>query len=192
MAAVDVPDEITRWLEEHDVAAPEAIPALFGALYSDLKRRAHFALAAAGPLTVSTTGLVNEAYLRLVEAGSVRINNRRHFLALAAKVMRWVAVDLARSRSRQRRGGGVEHVDIADAPGAFSDSRADEILALDQALRHLAEVDPRLVEVVEHRCFGGLSVEETADLLEVSARTVKRDWRAACSFLSRELGSGML
>jgi RNA polymerase sigma factor (TIGR02999 family) len=161
---------------------------LFSALYRELKRQAHFALGRTpASETMNTTGLVNEAFLRLQSAEPIVINDRQHFLAVAAKAMRWVLMDFARARKRLRRGGDVERVSLDEAM-VMSEQRADEIIALDTALAHLAELDPRLVDVVEYRVFGGLNSQEIAASLGVSTRTVKRDWRAARAFLAAELG----
>ena len=192
MSDTAVPDDITRWLRAHDPAFSEALPSLFTALYAELKRRAHFALGrSAGQATLATTGLVNEAYLRLSAAGSVALQDRHHFLALASRTMRWVLLDTARARKQLRRGGDAERVSLEEAK-VMSERRADELLALDQALDRLAAVDARLAEVVEHRFFGGLTVEDTALALGRSPRTVKRDWHAARAFLAREMGGADL
>lgn len=182
-----VPQEITRWLREREVADPAAMGSLFTALYGELKRRAHGALRRepAGA-TLNTTGLVNEAYLRLSAAGGLAVHDREHFLALASKTMRWVLVDTARARKRLRRGGDAQRVELDEAE-AMSERRADELLALDGALERLSELDPRLGDVVELRYYGGLSVEETAAVLGVSSRTVKRDWHKARAFLAHQL-----
>lgn len=184
-----IPNEITRWLRERELADPEAMGSLFAAMYSDLKRRAHSALRRESPgATLNTTGLVNEAYLRLAATGGLAIRDREHFLALASKTMRWVLVDTARARKRLRRGGDAQRVTLDEAT-VMSEARADELLALDGALERLAAVDPRLGEVVELRYYGGLSVEETAAALAVSPRTVKRDWHKARAFLALELSA---
>jgi len=190
MDSVPVPAEITRWLEARGVADPSAVASLFGALYADLKKRARSALRREPPGgTINTTALVNEAYLRLSEAGGLEIRSREHFLALASRTMRFVLVDMARARMRQRRGGDAQRVTLDEAM-AMSERRADETLALDTALERLAEVDARLAEVVELRYYGGLEVTEVAEVLGVSDRTVKRDWRKARAFLAHELRSG--
>ncbi len=170
------------------MADPPAVGSLFEALYVELKRRAHGALrrTPAGG-TLSTTGLVNEAYLRLSEAGGIEIRNRGHFLALASKTMRYVLLDTARARTRQRRGGGLQRVTLDEAQ-VMTKGHAEELIALDGALERLAEFEPRLGEVVELHYYGGLTVEETAAAVEVSDRTVKRDLRRARAFLALELG----
>jgi RNA polymerase sigma factor (TIGR02999 family) len=181
-----VPEDITAWLVDHDVVPARKVDVLFEALYSDLRRRARFALRSEHGSTLNTTGLVNEAYLRLVAADDVEIRNRGHFLALASKTMRWVILDSARARLRQRRGGDVQHLPLDEAL-VMTEDRAEEILTIDAALARLNQVDPRLGDVVELRFFGGLSVEDTAEALDVSPRTVKRDWRKARAFLTREI-----
>jgi len=136
--------------------------------------------------TLQATGLVNEAYMRLIDAHQVQWQDRTHFLALSARVMRRVLVDYARRRNNQKRGGGVTPVTLIDALDA-SDERPYDVLALDDALEALRAVDARKSQVVEMRFFGGLSIEETAHALGVSAQTVMRDWNLAKKWLSREL-----
>jgi len=142
-------------------------------------------------LTMQTTVLVHEAYLRLTRAEDVDWHDRVHFFALSAQIMRRILVDAARKRAAAKRGGGalrVDHssaVDLDQFPTADSD--AASLCALDDALESLAQIDPRRAKVIELRFFGGLSVEETADVLEVSSQTVMRDWRLARAWLAREL-----
>jgi RNA polymerase sigma factor (TIGR02999 family) len=131
------------------------------------------------------TALVHEAYLRLVDTQQMNWQNRTHFLAMAARVMRRVLVDLARTRRRQKRGGGALHVSLSHAAGA--PTRSYDMVSLDDALETLADVDPRRSQVVELRFFGGLSVPETAAVLDVSPETVMRDWKLARAWLRREL-----
>lgn len=139
-------------------------------------------------LSLPATGLVNECYLRLVDAQQVDWQNRAHFLALAGRMMRRILVDVARARQYRKRGGGAEHVAVDDQITAPEPDR--DLVALDEALRALAVVDQRKANVVELRFFGGLSNEETADALGVSAKTVMRDWQVAKVWLLRELTSG--
>ena len=139
--------------------------------------------------TLQTTALVNEAFLRLVDLRRIRWQDRAHFLALSAQLMRRVLVDHARSRNVQKRGGGATRVVLDDVLVAAPDRGAD-LVALDEALEHLARVDPRKSRVVELRFFGGLSVEETAEALRVSVDTVMRDWKLAKVWLLRELSRG--
>jgi len=131
------------------------------------------------------TALVHEAYLRLVETQRMSWRNRAHFLAMAARVMRRVLVEVARARRRQKRGGGA--VQVALTEDLRATNRTEDLAALDEALDVLAAVDPRRSQVVELRFFGGLSVEETAAVLSVSADTVMRDWKLARAWLRREL-----
>ena len=136
--------------------------------------------------TLQTTALVNEAFLRLTDARLVHWQDRAHFLGISARLMRRVLVDHARSRGYQKRGGGAERVTL-DERLVSSPEPAVDVLALDRALEKLTAADPRKGRVIELRFFGGLSVEETADVLHVSADTVKRDWRLAKLWLLREL-----
>jgi len=136
--------------------------------------------------TLQTTALVNEAYLRLVDLSQVRWQDRTHFLAMSARLMRRILVEHARSRQSLKRGGGAEKVSLDEAPDVAQE-RAVDLVALDDALHVLEAVDARKSQVVEMRFFGGLSVEETAEALQVSLDTVKRDWRLAKVWLLREL-----
>jgi RNA polymerase sigma factor (TIGR02999 family) len=138
--------------------------------------------------TLQSTALVNEAYLRLVQTNRVQWQSRAHFLAVAAQLMRRILVDFARSRRYAKRGGKAPMVSLDDAPVPVEECA--ELVALDDALSALAAVDPRKVQVVELRFFGGLSVEETAEVLKVSVETVMRDWRLAKVWLRRELQRG--
>ena len=137
--------------------------------------------------TLQTTALVNEAYLRLIDQKQVRWQNRAHFFAIAAQMMRRILINHARDRAAVRRGGaGARKVSLDDV-AELSNERASELVALDEALDSLAEIDERKSRVVELRYFGGLSVEETAEVLGVSPDTVTREWRRAKAFLHREL-----
>ena len=136
--------------------------------------------------TLQPTALVNELYLRLVDVDRVRWQNRSHFFAVAARLMRRVLVDSARSRGYQKRGGGAERVTFDEAI-AIDIGRGHELLALDDALAALAQLSPRQSQVVEMRFFAGLSIEEIASVLGVSAATVMRDWKLSKSWLLREL-----
>jgi RNA polymerase sigma factor (TIGR02999 family) len=138
--------------------------------------------------TLQTTALVNEAYLRLIDLRRIRWQDRAHFLALSAQLMRRILVDHARSRNYQKRGGGVDTVTLDDLV-VEAPQRGADLVALDDALELLARVDPRKSQVVELRFFGGLSVEETAETLKVSPETVMRDWRLAKVWLLREISS---
>jgi len=146
--------------------------------YMGRERRGH---------TLQATALVNEAFLRLVDAKSVRWTDRAHFLGISARLMRRVLVDHARSRGYEKRGGGAHRVTLSEAIPAVSTAPPLDLLALDRALERLALVDARKARVIELRFFGGLSVEETAEVVHVSTNTIKRDWRLAKLWLLREL-----
>jgi RNA polymerase sigma-70 factor (ECF subfamily) len=138
--------------------------------------------------SLQTTALVNEAYLRLVDYERMQWQNRAHFFAVSAQLMRRILVEHAR-RHNVKRGGGVPHVSLEEA-AVVREERDADLVALDEAMNALARIDPRKVQVVEMRFFGGLSVEETAEVLKVSTVTVKRDWRGAKAWLYRELAKG--
>ncbi|MFZ5788199.1 MAG: ECF-type sigma factor [Acidobacteriota bacterium] len=156
---------------------------LFAAVYGELRRLARRQRWRAGSaVTLNTTGLVHETYLKLAGSSGWSSNDRMHFFALAAKAMRQIVVDHARHRRRDKRGGGAIHVDLEglDIP---VERQAEEVLAIDQALEQLARVDPDLARLVEWRFFAGLTLEEIAADTGVSERTLKRDWRTAKAFL---------
>jgi RNA polymerase sigma factor (TIGR02999 family) len=138
--------------------------------------------------SLQTTALVNEAYMRLVDYTRMEWQDRAHFLAVSAQLMRRILVEHAR-RHNLKRGAGMQHVSLEEA-AVVSASRARELIALDEALEELARLDPRKVQVVELRFFGGLSVEETAEALSISAVTVMRDWSSAKAWLYREMTGG--
>ncbi|MEP6534794.1 MAG: sigma-70 family RNA polymerase sigma factor [Bryobacteraceae bacterium] len=138
--------------------------------------------------SLQTTALVNEAYMRLVDYRRMQWQNRAHFFAVSAQLMRRILVDHAR-RHNVKRGGGVQHVELEESAIVGGDEFVD-LVGLDDAMNALGLIDPRKVQVVEMRFFGGLSVEETAEVLKISDVTVKRDWRAAKAWLYRELTGG--
>jgi RNA polymerase sigma factor (TIGR02999 family) len=181
------PQEITRMLQAWSNGDESALQALTPLVYQELHRLAHRYLARQPRgHTLQTSALVNEAYLRLVDASQVSWQNRAHFFAVSAQLMRHILVDFARSRQSQKRGGVAQRVSLAEAMEVASTSGAD-LIALDESLSLLASLDARQAQVVELRFFGGLSVEETAEVLKVSAGTVRRDWRMAKAWLHREL-----
>jgi RNA polymerase sigma-70 factor (ECF subfamily) len=137
--------------------------------------------------TLQATALVNEVYLRLFDIKKINWQNRAHFLAMAARVMRRILVDSARARAARKRGAGAVRVSITDALDEVSDEKGLDMMALDDALVALAENDDRKSRVVELRFFGGLTVEETADVLGISPETVMRDWKSARAWLLREM-----
>jgi RNA polymerase sigma factor (TIGR02999 family) len=136
--------------------------------------------------TLQATALVHEAYLKLVEQRSVNWQSRAHFFGIAAQLMRRILIDHARGHSRQKRGGDEKKVSLDEA-FVLSEQQADELLAVDDSLNQLAKIDPRQAKVVEMRFFGGLSVEEAAEALGVSPKTVKRDWSVAKAWLYADL-----
>jgi len=159
-------------------------------VHAELRRiaRRHMAHERPGH-SLQATALVNEAYLRLVDVRQMKWHDRAHFFAMSARLMRRILVDFARSRGYQKRGGGAQKVSF-DEGLIVSNERGHDLIALDDALRALAQVDPRKGTVVEMRFFGGLTVEETAEALEVSPETVMRDWKLAKAWLLRELAGG--
>ena len=178
-----VTELLRAWGDGDDGALEQLAPLVEGELrrlaraYMRRERRDH---------TLQPTALVNEAFLRLTDARRVRWQDRAHFLGISARLMRRVLVDHARSRGYQKRGGGAERVTLEDGLVASPEPAVD-VLALDRALEALAAVDDRKSRVIELRFFGGLTVEETAEVLHVSPDTVKRDWRLAKLWLLREL-----
>ena len=138
--------------------------------------------------TLQTTALINEAYLRLIGWKNVRWENRAHFFGVSAQLMRKILVDFARSRNYAKRGAGARVISLEEAPGV-SRGPAHDILALDDALQRLVVIDPRKSQIVELRFFGGLSLEETAEVLNVSSRTIRREWELAKVWLAREMNS---
>ena len=165
-----------------------AVDALFTAVYPELRQLAHRQLASVGPRrTLGTTALVHELYLKLSASCSLDARDREHFLAISARAMRQIIVDAARRAQTEKR----QPVLVTAGPGPGADLAAD-LIALDAALGRLQTTSPRLGSTVELRFFGGLSVEETAEVLGISSRTVKRDWRTARAFLYRELNEGLM
>lgn len=175
--------EITRLLIAWRDGSPGAHGELFPLVYDELRNLARGQLhrRPAGE-TLRPTALVHEAYLKLVDQTRVRVNDREHFFALAAKAMRQILVDHARRRSAQKRGGGAVRTTLNENETPV-ELKSAEMLALDDALSRLESLEPRLAQVVELRFFGGLTVEEVGGALDLSSRTVKRDWRKARAFL---------
>ena len=179
--------QITTLLRAWNEGDDTALTALVPLVEAELRRLAHAYMSRERPgHTLQPTALVNETFLRLIDAQGVAWQDRSHFLGIAAKLMRRVLVDHARRRGFQKRGGDCPHVAL-DETMAVLEPRDFNLLALDRALESLATLDPRKATVVERRFFGGLSVDEIAASLGVSADTVKRDWRLAKLWLLREL-----
>jgi RNA polymerase sigma factor (TIGR02999 family) len=185
------PKEITRLLVAWGDGDESALEGLTPLVYEELRRLAHHYMGRERPgHTLQTTALVNEAYVRLIDWKNVHWQSRAHFFGVAAQLMRRILVDFARARGYAKRGGGAPAVTLDEAAFVSSDKGAD-IVALDEALVSLAELDARQSRVVELRFFGGLSVEETAEVLKVSPGTVRRDWSLARAWLHRELSTAV-
>ena len=181
------PSEITRLLRAWSGGDPDALDRLTPLVYGELRRLSRHYMRREGPgNTLQTTALVNEAYLRLVEVHNVHWQERAHFLAMAAQMMRRILADRARARGTGKRGGEVVRVNLNESLDATPD-RDGVVVALDEALNALAQQDPRKAQVVEMRFFGGLSVKETAEVLKISSQTVMRDWKLARAWLLREM-----
>ena len=185
--------EVTTLLKAWSHGDAAALDRLTPLIYDELRHLAHryMRLERAGH-TLQTTALVNEAYLRLVDAKGIEWQDRVHFLAVSARIMRRILVDAARARASAKRGGDLARVDHSapvdfDQLAATGSDRAMDLCALDDALEALAQMDPRRAQVIELRFFGGLTVEETAEVLNISPQSVMRDWRLARTWLAREL-----
>jgi RNA polymerase sigma factor (TIGR02999 family) len=186
-------DDVTGLLIEWRQGDKAALDRLTPLVYDGIRRIAHrYVQRERDGHTLQTTALVNEAYVRLAGSQQVDWQNRAHFFAVTAQVMRRVLIDHARRRHYAKHGGEMQRVafDEAVATPVMSKPRAAELLALDEALDELAKLDSRKGRVVELRYFGGLSLEETAAVLEVSTMTVRRDWRAAKAWLYKRVTSG--
>ena len=182
------PNEITRLLTAWTDGDQSALEKLVPLVESELHRLAHHYMGRERPgHTLQTSALVNEAYIRLIDWKNVRWQNRAHFFAVSAQLMRRILVDFARERNYLKRGGGALQVSLAEAESLRLE-RSDDLVALDEALAKLTQFDDRKGRVVELRFFGGLSVKEVAEVLKVSEETVLRDWRLAKVWLLRELG----
>lgn len=182
-------NDVTRLLEAWSEGKQEAFDELMPLVYEELRRMAkNYMNSQPSGHTLQTTALIHEAYLKLADQREKRWQNRAHFFAVAAQSMRHILVDHARSHQTQKRGGETQIISLEDV-AYISNERADEIVALDEALQNLSALDERKGRVVELRYFGGLSVEETAEVLKISQETVMRDWRFAKTWLLRELSN---
>jgi RNA polymerase sigma factor (TIGR02999 family) len=184
---IAAPHEVTQLLLAWNEGDQTALERLIPLVHAELRRiaRRYMRNERAGH-TLQTSALINEAYLRLIDAQQVRWHNRAHFFGIAAQLMRRVLVDFARSRSYKKRGGGALQVSLDEAM-VTSKERGEDLVALDEALSALSELDERKGRVVEMRFFGGLNEKEIAEALTVSQETVRRDWRLAKSWLRRRL-----
>jgi len=184
------PKSITELLIEWRDGDVTALDRLMPLVYEELRRLARYYMRRERPgHTLQTGALVNEAYLRLVDHKGIRWQNRAHFYAVASQAMRRILVDHARFHRYEKRGGGNHPLEL-DAAAAVFQRQAAELVALDDALTDLSAIDPRKSQIVEMRYFGGMSVEETADVLGVSSVTVMREWRTAKAWLLRAISTG--
>lgn len=183
LSTKEVTGLLVAWNAGDDSALEKLIPLVYAELHKQAKR---YLKGERQDHTLQTTALVNEAYLRLVDSSKVRWQNRAHFFAVAAQLMRRILVDFARSRNYQKRGGGIYRISLEHIE-AISPEKSEDLVALDEALHSLAMIDERKSKVVELRFFGGLSVEETAEVLKVSPDTVMKDWRMAKVWLLKEM-----
>lgn len=186
-------DDLTIMLRELNAGTDrEKLDALLPMVYDELRRQAHrYLRGERADHTLQTTALINEAYLRLAGQRSANWQNRAHFFGLAANLMRRILVDYAKTRTREKRGGHAEVLPLEEAFSIAAETTNEaekvELIALDRALDKLAERDERLARIVELRYFSGLTVEETAEVLQVSEMTVKRDWNVAKALLYKEI-----
>src|SRR5262245_57780983 len=181
------PKDVTQLLEEWSKGDQAALDELIPLVYEELHRMAKRHLGRERPgHTLQTSALVNEAYMRLIDQRNVRWQNRAHFLSIAARLMRRILIDHARAHHYAKRGGAAIKVSLGKAIDV-SEARSAELVSLDDAMSALATLDPRKSQVVELRFFGGMSVEETAEVLGVSPVTVMRDWSTAKAWLHREI-----
>ncbi len=187
----ELSDEVTRLLKAWTAGDEHALEKLTPMVYDQLHRVAQRCMAGERPgHTLQTTALVNEVYLRLVDCAQVNWQDRAHFFAVSAQLMRRILIDFARSRGSKKRGGGLAQVSLEDAATVCSEPDPN-LVELDDALKSLAEMDARKSKVVELKFFGGLSTDETAEVLRVSRETVVRDWRLAKVWLLREMSGGI-
>lgn len=181
------PQDITGILAAWNEGNAEALDRLMAVLYPELRRIARQHLERRSPgESLESAALANEAYLKLLQSGGIACNDRAHFLALCSQMIRRILVDHARRRRFAKRGGDAKRVPLDDVLLA-AESRGVEVLALDEALDSLARIDPRKSRVVELRYFGGMKIEETAEVLGISLDTAKRDWRMAKAWLVAQL-----
>ena len=190
---MSAPANVTQLLVSWGGGDQAALEALTPLVHQELRRIAARCMAAERPGHIlQATALVNEAYLRLIDWKDVQWQNRAHFFAVASQIMRRVLVDVARTRDRDKRGGGQLHVSLSEAAGVADGplARGVDLIALDDALKSLETLSARQARVIELRFFGGLSLEEAAHVLDVSVGTVRRDWSLAQAWLFRELSGG--
>jgi len=179
--------KVTQLLKAWGAGDEGALAKLTPAVHDELRRMArNYMRRERQGHTLQATALVNEAYLRLVDIGEANWQDRAHFFAVSAQMMRRILVNAAHARGTEKRGGAAPRVNLDDVP-VIAASKAGELVALDDALQELAKLDPRKAQVIELRFFGGLSVEETAEVLKISPQSVMRDWKLAKAWMMREL-----
>jgi RNA polymerase sigma factor (TIGR02999 family) len=184
----DVTEEITQLLAHWTEGHPQALERLVPLVYPELRRMARRQMARENPNhTLQTSALINEAYLKLLDRQETDWQNRAHFFAVAAQVMRHILIDHARRHLYDKRGGGAQHVPLEEAE--IIKAERGELIALDEALRGLAQLDPRRSQIVELKFFGGLSAEEIGEVLSISPATVQREWRAAKAWLRHTMAN---
>ena len=189
------PETVTRILEAAREGDTNAMERLFPLVYEELRQRAHWQrLKWHGDLTLNTTGLVHEAYLKLVDQSKAEWKDRAHFLSVGAKAIRHILIDYARGRRAKKRGGDIPKFSLEEMQQngfdiIMSNEKADELISLEEALVRLEKEDAREAKVIECKFFGGMTIEETAIALSISERTVKRDWAMAQAWLRRELAN---
>ena len=182
-----LPSQVTQLLLKWSDGDRSALDQLIPLVHSELRRMARRYMGRQNPgHTLETSALINEAYLRLVNQQSVEWKDRAHFFAVSAQIMRNILIDHARRYRYAKRGAGARKIEL-DEMAEMPERRAAEFVALDDALRELATVDPRKSEIVELRFFGGLNIEETAEVMKISPATVQREWRAARAWLQRAM-----
>jgi RNA polymerase sigma-70 factor (ECF subfamily) len=187
---IPVSQDVTQLLADWSNGDQAALDKLLPLVNTELRQLARRYMRRENPgHTLQTSALVNEAYLRLIDQKSVRWQNRAHFFGIAAQLMRRILIDHARKHHYAKRGGGALKVSLDEA-AAVTEARAAELLAIDEALEKLTAMDVRKGRIVELRFFGGLSLEETAEVLGISSPTVQREWRAAKAWLHRILSEG--
>lgn len=182
--------QITALLHEWKDGKKDAFDELFPFVYEELRRRASSYLRSErSEHTLQTTALVNEAYLKLIDKNEIGYKDRNHFFAIAASAMRRILVDHARSRKRKKRGGKDENLPLDDARYVSVNDKSVDLVTLDEALDELAEFDERQAKVVELKYFGGMTNDETAEVLNISNVTVRRDWKMAKAWLHQQINS---
>ena len=186
------PQEVTQLLADWGKGDRSALDKLLPLVHAELRKIARRQISQERPgHTLQATALINEAYLKLLGQGQFEWHNRAHFFAVCAQIMRHILIDHARAHAREKRGGGAIRVSLHDADAAvMAGEKAEHLIALEDALRSLERVDPQKGRIVELRYFGGLSIEETAEVLNISPRTVRREWQRSKAWLYRMITEG--